>query len=470
VSLALALVVMEAPGVTPEVRDFIGALATGFVLFTLLVQATTMRPFMGILGLTKMPEADQALRDRSLSSALRSVEKELAEVASFNEVRKAESDEVVAHYRGTIEAAEKSARSKAVSVDEWKRIGLAMALAQERQIYLTRFGDGYLTSRQLSVALSRVDYLSDTLKEGGNWTKAVEAGVAFHQAIREAIFMQRRFGIVFLLAEALAMRFGVLNVTHSVLKEQRDKGLAEIEALIPPEARSSFRALYEQRYRSISEALSALALQYPDYAAALSKRHLTLAGLRLEEAAYERLRDQAVIGPEIFNVLIRRVTDAEAGAEKLPPLKLKMDPLALISKVPFFSNLSRERQQAIAEMLRTRFVAPGDIFIRRGEIGQEMFFIASGAVKVHVPNGDVSLGTGDFVGELALITNRVRNADVEALGFCTLLALHQRDFKAFLQRNPDLHERIRQVARERLGDDAQSILEGERTSSLERVE
>ena len=43
VTLALALAVAENDGVPPEVRHLVSVLATGFVLFTLLVQATTLR-------------------------------------------------------------------------------------------------------------------------------------------------------------------------------------------------------------------------------------------------------------------------------------------------------------------------------------------------------------------------------------------------------------------------------------------
>ncbi len=50
VSLALALAVTEEMSVPPEIRQFVGVLATGFVLFTLLVTGPTMRPLMRLLS------------------------------------------------------------------------------------------------------------------------------------------------------------------------------------------------------------------------------------------------------------------------------------------------------------------------------------------------------------------------------------------------------------------------------------
>ncbi len=455
VSLALTLVVLESPAIDPASRTFIGVLVTSFVLFTLIVQATTIRPFMSLLGLDKMSPSDQALRDRSLSTALRTVQAELARIAKFNEVSEPESEDLIAQYRAAIEAAEQRADAGRIPVEDWRRIGLAMALAQERQTYLTRFGEGYVTSRQLGAALARVDDVADALKtRETTWTEAVERGVGFGRNTRNGIAIQRNFGIAGPLRGALALRFGLFNFMHHVLKEQREEGLAKIEALLPEAARAGFRDMYEQRYQAVADSLKALSVQYPEYAVALRKRNLALAGLRLEEVEYGRLRDQAVIGPEIHSTLLSALTGAEAGALRPPPLKLKLDPVVLIAKVPFFETLSKSRQRSIAQVLRTRFVAPGEIFVRRGDVGEEMYFIASGAVRVRLPDSAVILGTGDFVGELALITKRPRNADIEALGFCTLLALHRRDFGAFLRKNPDLRERIRKAARERLGSDA----------------
>ena len=59
-----------------------------------------------------------------------------------------------------------------------------------------------------------------------------------------------------------------------------------------------------------------------------------------------------------------------------------------------------------------------------------MDFIASGAVRAWLENGGaIDLGTGDFVGELALVTNNPCNADMESIGFSTLLVLRKAGFK-----------------------------------------
>ena len=453
VSLALTLVVLETPGVSEEARNFIGVIVTSFVLFTLFVQATTVRPMMALFGLDKLPPEDRALRDRSVASALQSVQSGLKRFAAIHEVAPEIAREASGRYETAIaEANRRAEQAGDIGAEEWVRIGLAIALAQERQLYLRAFGDGYATTRRLRDALARLDDVIEAAKEPGvAWSDAVARGVAFRRGFRFALALQRRFGVSRPLARALARRLAVLRFMQQALREQRAGALDDIAALLPANARDGFRAHFEARYSTISDNAAALALQYPDYAAALNRRDLDRVALRLEEAAYERLYDQSLIGPEIRQDLLLRVTGAERRAGRLPELPLKVDPQALVARVPFFAALGAARLKRIAKLLKVRFTVPGDVILRKGDLGEEMYFIASGAARVRLETGDVSLGTGDFFGELALITDKPRNADVLSLGYSTLLVLRKGDFRRLLARNPDIRERIRRIAEERLG-------------------
>jgi CPA1 family monovalent cation:H+ antiporter len=79
-----------------------------------------------------------------------------------------------------------------------------------------------------------------------------------------------------------------------------------------------------------------------------------------------------------------------------------------------------------------------------------MYFISSGAVEVSVGKNKVRLGRGDFVGELALLNDRRRRADVTALGYCQLLVLGGDDFKSLLAMDPAIREAINRVAADRV--------------------
>ncbi|HET6521824.1 MAG TPA: cation:proton antiporter, partial [Geminicoccaceae bacterium] len=67
VTLALALGVTESYAVAPEIKRHVAVLATGFVLFTLFVQAPTLRPLLRWFRLDRLPPAERALRARVMA-------------------------------------------------------------------------------------------------------------------------------------------------------------------------------------------------------------------------------------------------------------------------------------------------------------------------------------------------------------------------------------------------------------------
>ena len=73
VTLALALSVTEARGIGGEDQRIVTVLATGFVLFTLFVNGTTLRPVIKLLGLNRLSPLNQAVRNQVLALSLADV-------------------------------------------------------------------------------------------------------------------------------------------------------------------------------------------------------------------------------------------------------------------------------------------------------------------------------------------------------------------------------------------------------------
>ena len=64
-----------------------------------------------------------------------------------------------------------------------------------------------------------------------------------------------------------------------------------------------------------------------------------------------------------------------------------------------------------------RTLSPGEVVCREGEVGSELFVLLSGKVSVTVddfgtPHRVAGLGAGQFFGEMAALTNGLRNATV----------------------------------------------------------
>lgn len=120
----------------------------------------------------------------------------------------------------------------------------------------------------------------------------------------------------------------------------------------------------------------------------------------------------------------------------------------LVAKVPLFRKLSPADLLEIARALSPREVASGSLICRKGDPGDEMYFILDGEVTVAL-NDPVTLGPGQFFGEMALLTGERRSTTVTAATAVSLLALHASDVHMLLARSPEAAEAIRSTAQAR---------------------
>jgi voltage-gated potassium channel len=124
----------------------------------------------------------------------------------------------------------------------------------------------------------------------------------------------------------------------------------------------------------------------------------------------------------------------------------------LVSKVPFFQTLDPSSITEITRMLRRVEVPGRTVVIRRGKIGDCMYFIAQGEVQVDIPPTPVRLREGAFFGELALLGDSIRTANVSTTKPSTLLALDLADFHTLMANHAELARAIDIEAKRRLGD------------------
>ena len=138
---------------------------------------------------------------------------------------------------------------------------------------------------------------------------------------------------------------------------------------------------------------------------------------------------------------VRRQTQASAN--------LGLQPAQLMSKFPVFGDLTAEQRAELLTLFKPRSAAHGERVIRAGDLGNEMFFISSGAVEVSVGVKKIHLGPGDFFGEMALLTGGRRTADVTAIDYCLFLVITKDEFDKFIARYPELRQKLDEVAAER---------------------
>ena len=121
-----------------------------------------------------------------------------------------------------------------------------------------------------------------------------------------------------------------------------------------------------------------------------------------------------------------------------------------VSKVPFFASLGPAAIADVTQMLRTIDLPARTTIIRKGQTGDCMYFIASGEVEVDLPGKKVALGEGAFFGEMALLGNNLRSANITTTRVSQLLVLDLVDFRLLMARHPDIAETIDAEAKRRV--------------------
>lgn len=127
----------------------------------------------------------------------------------------------------------------------------------------------------------------------------------------------------------------------------------------------------------------------------------------------------------------------------------------LLKQVPLFSRCTKAQLAAIAQQSDELSVPEGRPLTRQGERGREFVVLIDGAAEVRKNGRKVAtLGAGDFVGEMALITGAPRIATVTTTMPSTLLVLTDRAFRNVLQKMPAVQGSLLQAVSERLQGDS----------------
>ncbi|KAI5285630.1 hypothetical protein KEM52_002355, partial [Ascosphaera acerosa] len=131
-------------------------------------------------------------------------------------------------------------------------------------------------------------------------------------------------------------------------------------------------------------------------------------------------------------------------------------PLDLIDRIRSFPLFQATPDSFLAEIglhLRPQLSSPNDYIVCEGEEAKGMYWLVRGAVKVASRDGEsvyAELKPGAFFGEIGVLMDRPRTANIIARTRCLLLVLTKEDLGKILPRFPEVERAIRDEAQERL--------------------
>jgi CRP/FNR family cyclic AMP-dependent transcriptional regulator len=114
----------------------------------------------------------------------------------------------------------------------------------------------------------------------------------------------------------------------------------------------------------------------------------------------------------------------------------------LLAKTDLFENLDDAARRALAEVSVDRSYKKGHLIFHQGDLGEALFVVVEGHVKVFVTSEDgdemvlVTLGPSDVFGELAIVDGGPRSASAEALEPTKVIALTRTVLLDLLRRHP----------------------------------
>jgi len=452
VTLALAMSITENAGIAPEVQRFVAIIATGFVLFSLLVGGTTLRPLIRFLRIDRLSPLDQALRAQVLSLSFDSVRESVEQTAGRYGVEPKSVDEALKPYKRHIQdVTGGDSVFESIQDKDRLKIGLIALVNRERELVAEHAAGGAISFRIMELLMANAERMADQTHTDGRlgYMRTAQERLDYSLPFRGAHMLHRRLRIDAPLERFVAARFEILMVTRIVLRELDDYAQGKLNRVLGVRIAALLGELLAQRATAVGTALDALRLQYPEYARTIEQRFLGQLALRLESAEYDALRDEALIGPELYGTLKYELDAIRKALEDRPRLDLGLHTADLVDTLPLFEALPESDRRKIQALLKPRLAVPGEKLISKGERGTSAYFISSGAVEVTSDGGTFRLGRGDFFGEMALIMHQRRQADVVALGYCRLLVLDARAFRRLADSNPAIAAHIDAVAHER---------------------
>jgi CRP/FNR family cyclic AMP-dependent transcriptional regulator len=125
--------------------------------------------------------------------------------------------------------------------------------------------------------------------------------------------------------------------------------------------------------------------------------------------------------------------------------------IELLKRVPLFADCSKRELQAISLVADEIDVPAGFALTREGASGQELVVIVEGNADVIRRGRTINkVGRGDFVGEIAIVTDTPRTATVKTTQPTHALVVTRRDFRSLLKRVPSIQLKVLESLAERL--------------------
>ncbi len=451
--LAIAIV-LSIPEDFPG-RPLLLDLTLGVVLFTLLINAPTIRPLMHRLGLDRMTREDRAELKQGMLEARHQVEQSIDEMHDSGVISKAG----VHRFRKDL-ATVLETNSTTAAESEAARDVYLFALRVE-QVELAR-----LYGLDLITQYSYID-LRNLLQRDRDQRRRQDPGAVTGPAQGRSLFLRLETALLRRLRErnwASGFLSRYQNLRLSQRLERTIAGILMADTVLralrahpefPADACAPIMATYADRLQRRQQGLETIRREFPEFYRRYESRLFSRVALSSALQNTGQAHHHGTVGAKAYTRISERIHEA---LESLPPISVPLPqptPEELIQMVPLFAGLSVNALGALAQHARQVTFLMGDEIIGEGEKGDALYILIRGEVGVfhHTPqDGETRLGClteGAFFGETALLGDSLRTATVRAETPATLLRLIRKDVLYLAKQHPEVKQRLVEASKGR---------------------
>lgn len=121
-----------------------------------------------------------------------------------------------------------------------------------------------------------------------------------------------------------------------------------------------------------------------------------------------------------------------------------------LAAVPLFASLSREERQRLARVTDEVEIPAGEKLVSEGDFAYEIFVIQQGSAEVTQGGRHMAdMGPGDFFGEMGVMRNAPRNADVVTTSDTTAIVMTWYEFRQIAREMPTVARQIEAAIEDR---------------------
>lgn len=461
ITLALALAVTENTHVSTEVAHFIGMIATGFVLFTLFLNGTTLRYLVVALKLDQLSPIDLAQRHQVLGIGLGEVRNRTRRIAGEFGFPPQATRHVIEGLDRRIEE-ERAANTFDTALGDRQRVTLALLTIanQERSILLDLFRIRGISRRVMETLLRTAEAMIDGAGLEGRfgYVRAVRRRLSPSLRFRAAQFVHRWLRLDAPLMYCMMERFEMLMIAHLVSLSLTRFMRRRVEPTLGTRLADIVSEVLDRQQKLLEEAIGTMRLHYQGYTEALESRMLRQIALRLESEEYDELLGESLISDELHTELHRDIERRRHRLERRLKFNLKSGIENRVKSVPALNGVPEAVLHDLAMTLAIHFTAPAERVLKRGCRVGTVYFVSAGQFESHVAEHDIHYGPGAVLGAEDLLAGGRMRESIRSLRFGHLLAIGARDFRRLVDEYPIIVKNLERLRRARMGEPEQVLL------------